>query len=59
VAFFVGVLSSLVATGISDAVLKPKVHAEVYIQRDANVTKFSFHGDGETLVKMLNALKDH
>ena len=58
VAFLVGVLSSLVATGISDAVLKPKVHAEVYIQRDANVTKLSFHGDGETLVKMLNALKD-
>jgi hypothetical protein len=58
VPFVVGVLSSLVATGVSDAVLQPKVHADVYIQRGANVTKFSYTGDGKTFVEMLNAIKE-
>jgi hypothetical protein len=55
---FVSVLGSLVATGVSDHFVKPKVHVELYIQRGANITKLSYNGDGDSLVKMLEAIKD-
>ena len=55
---FVGVLGSLVATGVTDHFVKPKVHVELYIQRGANITKLSYNGDGDSLVKMLDAIKD-
>ena len=55
----VGVIGSLIAAEIHDKThnqVEPKVHVELYIERGANVTKLSYNGDGDTLIKMLKGI---
>lgn len=56
VPFVVGILSGLVVNKISEEQPKPKVHVDMYIERGPNITKMSYSGDGDSLVKMLQAL---
>jgi hypothetical protein len=56
----VGVISSLIASDIHDKThnqVEATVHVELYIERGANVTKLSYKGDGDTLIKMLKSLE--
>lgn len=59
----VGVVSSLIAAGIYDKVSsgekrpQPQIHLELYLDNTNGVSRISYAGDGETLVKVLRSLE--
>jgi len=56
----IGVIASLIAADIHEETpnrSEPKVHVELYIERGVNVTKVSYKGDADTLIKMLKAIE--
>jgi hypothetical protein len=61
----VGVISSLIAATIYSKITapvgkpQPQIHLDLYIERTNSVSKISYNGDGETLVKVLKSLEEH
>ena len=59
----VGVVSSLIAAGIYGKLSsgekrpQPQIHLELYIDNTNGVSRISYAGDGETLVKVLRSLE--
>ena len=64
-----GVLSALIATAITNAsqksdsgksieIAKDKVHVELYIENGEDVTSLKYKGDGENLLRVLEALQE-
>lgn len=64
VALLIGTLASLLAANIDRSLSDtaplpppPKVHLELYVERQGELQHLKFEGDGATLLKMLNDLK--
>lgn len=59
---FVGVLSTLIANGISENIIDseqpiPKIHIELKIEKQNNVTNLKYDGDAQTLLTILKGIE--
>lgn len=55
------IVAKAVHTNVSPAVKmpQPQIHLELYLEKTNEVSRISYAGDGETLVKVLKSLESH